>query len=62
MLNIVGELHGDSLVLLMHDGFVSDKQLDKAAIEGEILAQTGFAVSLEENHLEEFSDHKVDLM
>ena len=62
MLNIVGELRGDSLVLLMHDGFVSDKQLDKAAIEGEILAQTGFAVSLEENHLEEFSDHKVDLM
>jgi len=62
MLNVVGELHGESLVLLMHDGFVSDKRLDVAGMEHAILKETGFTVMFEERHLPEFSDHKVEVV
>jgi len=50
-LRVVLRLHGHSILLCMHDGWVSDKRLDKDQLETAILSATGFPLKIEEKQL-----------
>ncbi|WP_394173489.1 hypothetical protein [Thalassotalea litorea] len=48
MLNIVGKLYSNDIVLLMHDGWVSKTKLNSQLIEEAIFQETGFHIIVEE--------------
>jgi hypothetical protein len=49
-------LFPDEIVLLMHDGFVSHSQLDKARLSGAIHAATGYTFELSEERIDANAD------
>jgi hypothetical protein len=49
-------LYPDEIILLMHDGFVSHSQLDKAHLSRAIHAATGYAFELSEEYIDADAD------
>lgn len=52
MLNIVLDLYSERILLLQHDGFAADEQLDKKRITKKINEDTGFDMKLSEEKIQ----------
>jgi len=52
MLNIVLDLYSERILLLQHDGFAADEQLDKQRIIKKIKEDTGFDMKLSEEPIQ----------
>lgn len=51
ILNIIGEIHGDNIVLLQHDGWVSKIKIDKVKLMQNIYDRSGFNIMIEEEKI-----------
>jgi len=60
MLRTVLRLYPDDIILLVHDGFVSTKQLDKERIKKAIKGTTGYDMDLSEERISMPSDYDMD--
>jgi len=60
MLRTALRLYPDDIVLLIHDGFVSTRQLDKGWIEREVKEVTGYDMKLSEKKISMPSDYDMD--
>lgn len=52
LIDIIGRIYKEKLVLLMHDGWVSKERLNKKLIEQAIYLHTSLKVTIEEKQIE----------